>query len=64
MSLWKIAFKIASADEQSAAFLCFHALVIISGAILLKSHVTAARGTHRSSEVFLRRNRDKLFQLP
>lgn len=45
MSLYKIAFKIASADEQSAAFLCFHALVIVSGLILFKSRVTTTRGT-------------------
>lgn len=43
--LVQIAFKIAAADEQSAAFLCFRALVIISGLILLKSHETATRGT-------------------
>lgn len=45
--LVQIAFKIAAADEQSAAFLCFRALVIISGLILLKSHETSTRGTGR-----------------
>lgn len=47
MILCRIAFKVASADEQSVAFLCYHALVVISGLILLKSCVTATRGTGR-----------------
>lgn len=42
--------KIASVDERSEEFLCFRALVIISGLILLKPLVAATRGTGRVND--------------